>query len=186
VILRKLADYAATLPKGAGVARIGLADLAYPRSQSELKAMGGFAAMLLTVICVNAEELPVSKVEMRLNGREMQLAPVVTRLSQMPVGTATSAYGRARFDAVYLVPVFMTRLESTVVVSLGAGARTLTVLRFPSPPDEDHLPAGLDLNWPPFLPEARAIRRLIDEELPVLSGIELIDENARAASPSRP
>jgi hypothetical protein len=139
--------------------------------------MGGFAAMLLTVICRDGSELPVTKVEMRLKDDQVELAPVATRLTEIPVGTASSAYGRTRFDAVYLVPVFMTRRESAVVALLRSGARPLTLLQFPSPPEEDHLPPGLDFDWPPFQPETRAIHKLIEEELPALSGIKLIGED---------
>lgn len=186
MILRRLAAHAATLPKDAVVPRIGLADLAYPRSQAELKAMGGFAAMVLTVICRDGAELPVAKVEMRLKDDHIELAPVATRLMEMSLGAASPAYGRSRLDGVYLVPIFMTRRESTVVALLGSGARPLTVLEFPSAPDEDHLPSGLDFNWPPFQPQTSAIHKLIDDELPVLSGIKFIGEDGSPARNARP
>jgi hypothetical protein len=176
---RRLADHAATLPKNAVVPRIGLADLAYPRSQAELKAMGGFAAMLLTVICHDPAELPVAQVELTLPNDRLKLALVVSRQTEIAAESVPAAYGRARFDGVFLLPVFLTRKEATVTVYLGSGARPLRVLSFPAGPDEVGLPPGLNFDWAPTQPETGALHKLIDEELPVLAGLKLVGEDKR-------
>jgi len=172
--MRRLADAAAKLPRDAVVPRIGLADVAYPRSQDELKALGGFALLLVTVVCREAAELPVEHVEIRAGDEQFELPVVASRLSELQPQAASVVFGRARYDGVYLLPVFMTQRHAIVTVGLGGGF-TLNVLRYPSAAEEGGPPPGLNFHWKPFEPGSAAIRRLLNEELPVLAGVKLVD-----------
>jgi hypothetical protein len=179
VVQRRLDDYAATLPKNAVVPRIALADVAYPRTQAELNAMGGFAAVLVTAICRDAAELPIAQVEFNMPNDRLKLPLVVSQRTEFTSASKSTVYGKARFDAVFLLPVFLTRKEGTVIVYLGAGARPLRVLSFPSAPGEDGLRPGLHFDWAPTQPETPVLHKLIDEELPVLAGLKFVGEEKR-------
>jgi hypothetical protein len=176
VILGRLLKTAAEIPPTASVPRIALADLAYPASQDELRRLGGFAVLLVTVLCHDAQELPVDRVEVRIGPRVAPLTPVTSRRSELARGGLSDVFGRFRYDGVFLLPVFSTRATATVTVYLGGGAFPLKVLQFPEPPGDDSFPAGLDFDWDPYAPEVEALRALLDRELPVIGGGGLADQ----------
>jgi len=132
--------------------------------------MGGLAAVLLTVICRDSGDLPVTRVEMASEAGPIPLAPVLSRT--VPNDTASTAFGKTRFDGVYLMPVFMTRRKSTVTAFLSSGGKGLGILEFPPLPADDYLPPGLRFNWPPYAPRNDAMRKLIDEEFPAVAGVK--------------
>ena len=176
-VLGRLARAAAELPHDSTIPRIGLANVAYPRSQEELVAMGGFALLFITVVCWDTADLPVSRVDIHDEDGPLKLALLGHRISEMRSGAVSKAMGRARYDGVYLIPIFMTRQKATVTVSLRDPSRVLEVLRYPRPDQDDGFPAGLDYQWKPFAPSAEAVRRLIRDALPLATSIKLITES---------
>ena len=173
VILGRLERTAGEIPPQMQVPRIALADLAYPASQEELRALGGFALLLVTVVCHDAEELPVDRVEAHVGTAVAALPVVTSRRSELGDARLAGIFGRARYDAAYLLPVFTTRQNAKIVVYVGSGRFPLAVLQFPPPPDADELPADLEFNWDPYEPKIDALRALLDRELPVLAGSPL-------------
>jgi hypothetical protein len=168
VILSRLEKVLADVPTNASVPRIALADVAYPRSQQELQALGGFALMLVTVVCHDSDELPVERVEARVGEQVVNLPLVNSRTIRVNSGRVARVFGGHRFDGVYLVPVFTTRLNARVVVHLRGGSASLEPLRFPPPPDQDNLPEGLRFDWDPRKPQIDALVRLLGDEFPVV------------------
>jgi hypothetical protein len=156
------------IPAGAFVRRMAFSDVTYPRSQEELKAMGGFALLLVTALTHEESELPVSRVTVRIGDQTAELVPVTARRSELGPGRRADALGKFRYDGVYLMPVFVTRAPAEVVAYLGKGTIPLTLLRFPAARAEDDYPASLDFDWDPYDPQMEALRRLLDEEIPAI------------------
>jgi hypothetical protein len=168
VILTRLEKTLEEIPPSASVPRIALADVAYPRSQKELEALGGFGLLLVTVLSQNGSELPVERVEARLGDQVGELPLVNFRVVRMNEGRVASIFGGHRFDGVYLLPVSTTRAQSSVVVYLRGGSATLEPLRFPPPPDQDNFPRGLKFDWDLRKPDVEALLRLIRDEFPLV------------------
>jgi hypothetical protein len=172
-ILARLTEAAQGVQQGAVVPRIGLGDVAYPRSQAEMEAMGGFGLLLVTVVCDPAE-LPMT-VELRTSSAVRELPLVTSRSGELPAGGPWRIFGRLRRDSVYLIPVFLTRGEASVEVHLAKKQFTLTVVKF-SPSGPEPLSPGVRYDFRPRPPMTAALQRLIDEELPVMTGLPLDEE----------
>jgi hypothetical protein len=173
MILQRLADSVPQIPPGVSVPRIALADVAYPASQEELKALGGFALLQITVVCRDGAELPIDRVEARIGTAAAKLIPVVARPSELVSPRLAEAFGRWRYDAAYLIPVFATRKDATIIVYLGGGRFPLKVLEFPPPPGQDELPPDFNFDWDPYSPRLDALRAILDRELPVFRDIPI-------------
>jgi hypothetical protein len=174
VVNQRLADMRADIPKNATVPRVALSDVTYPRTQAELKAMGGFALLLVTAVTHDQRELPVDHAEVRIGETTASLVEVTSRRSELPAGPMADLFGRFREDVVYLIPVLATRARAEVFAYLGAGRLSLKLLQLSPPaPGEDRL-AHLSYDFDPYEPELAALRRLLDEELPVIgsSGLD--------------
>jgi hypothetical protein len=173
VVLRRIDDAARGVPENANAPRIALADLAYPRTQDEFVAMGGFGLLLVTALSHDPAELPIAKVVSEIRDEAVELPLVASRVGQPPNAQIPSVFGKSRFDGVYLFPVFITRLPTKIVVYLGGGRYPLYPLSFPSPPEKDGMPPGLDLDFKPREPSVDAMLKLLEEELPILKGAPL-------------
>jgi hypothetical protein len=177
-MLRRIEDAARRVPANATLPRIALVDLAYPRTQDEFVAMGGFGLLLVTALSQDPAELPAAKVVSEIRGETVELPLVASRVGQPPNAKIPSVLGKARFDGVYLFPVFITRLKTKIVVYLGGGRHPLEVMSFPAPPEEDGMPAELDLDFEPREPSVDAMLKLLEEELPILKGAPLAGSDA--------
>jgi hypothetical protein len=135
--------------------------------------MGGFALLLVTALCHDPAELPIARVVSKVRGEELEIPLVASRVGQPPNARIPKVFGTSRFDGIYLYPVFMTRMQSSVVVYVGGGRYPLSVMTFPPPPGEDGLPRSLDLDFEPREPNVGAMLRLIAEELPILKDAPL-------------
>jgi hypothetical protein len=174
VIRERLESMRADIPPRATVPRVALSDVTYPRTQPELKGMGGFALLLVTAVTHDQGELPFDHAEVRIGQKTANLVEVTSRRSELPPGPLADLFGRFRQDVVYLIPVFATRVRADIFAYLGAGKLSMKLLQLSPPaPGHDSL-AHLDYNFDPYEPELAALRRLLDEELPVVgsSGLE--------------
>jgi hypothetical protein len=156
------------VPANATASRIALADITYPRSQAELKGMGGFALLLITAITHDRGELPIDHAEVRIGDTTAKLVEVTSRRSEVPAGRHADVFGRFRQDAVYLIPVFATQARAEVVAYLGFGKLSLTLLKLSPPAPGQSQVGGLDYDFEPQNPQLDVLRRLLDEELPVI------------------
>ena len=175
VVLRRIDEAARGVPEAAILPRIALADLTYPRTQDEFVAMGGFGLLLVTALSHDPAELPVAKVVSEIRGEAVELPLVASRVGQPPNAKIPNVIGKARFDGIYLFPVFITRLKTKIVVYLGGGRYPLYPMNFPAPPAEDGMPKELDLNFEPREPSVDAMLKLIEDELPILKGAPFAD-----------
>jgi hypothetical protein len=174
VVAGRLESMRADIPAKASVPRVALSDITYPRTQAELKAMGGFALLLVTAVTHDEGELPVDHAEVRIGDKTANLVQVTSRRTQVPAGALNDLFGRYRQDVVYLIPVFATRVRADIYAFLGGGKLQMKLLQLSPPaPGEDML-AHLDYDFDPYEPELAALRRLLDEELPVVgsSGLQ--------------
>jgi hypothetical protein len=169
-VLQALEDSAREIPAGAFAPRLAFADVTYPRSQAELDAMGGLALVFVTAVTHEESELPIAKVEVAIGAKSARLVEIAARNVLLPDGRAAQAFGKYRSDAVYLMPVFATRVPATLTVFLGRGALPLRVLEFPPPDSKTDLASTFDLSAENREPSRAALCKLLNEELPVAVG----------------
>lgn len=168
VVLQRLESTLKEIPIGAQVPRIAIGDVAYPSTPEEFTALGGFALLLVTACSHGDGELPLERVVVRTGDKTAELPIVTLQKKALPPGALAQAFGARRVDAVYLLPVFATRVNSTVIVRFRGVSHSMDLLRFPAPASEDRLPQGLPLDNEITDPLQAALDALIRRELPLM------------------
>ena len=93
----------------APIPRVVLYDIGYPNDDQEYAALDGHAVILLTALAQLREELPLRRVYVLVEGKEVELKPLKLVLSQQSVAASVSAktFGAFRADALYLLPMYL-------------------------------------------------------------------------------
>ena len=89
-------------PQGAD--RLAQSDGSYPIDAKEYNIFGRRGVILLAAIVKNANELPLKRVYMRVDGMDTGLIPLARVRRQVPSGPIREAYGEFREDSLYLLP----------------------------------------------------------------------------------
>ncbi len=169
VVLARLEETAREIPAHAQAARIALADVAYPATQDELDALGGYAVILVTAVSHESRELPIDRVEVRSGAGVAKLIEVGSRKSLLADARLAEVFGQFRHDAIYLIPVSATQMSSKVTVFVGGGVYPLAVLTFPVPLGEETLPPGLVFKGDVRAPKPDALRAMVEREFPLVT-----------------
>jgi|GEM_PF-795869 len=122
----------------APVPRIVLYDVGYPQEPKEYAALDGNAVILLTAVSQAREELPLQRVYVLFEGKEVELK----QLKAVPAEIDASApsvktFGRFREDALYLLPMSLRAKNGDLLADFQT-IRAVKVAAFGNP-----LPAGL-------------------------------------------
>lgn len=127
--------YQASAPIPRGV----LYDIGYPRSEQEYAALGGHAVMLITALAQEREELPLKRVYVLMDGKEIELKPLKLVLSEQSAASSLSVktFGAFRMDALYLLPVYLRMKPADLMVDFASNKMGLKVATFGTPVPED-------------------------------------------------
>jgi len=90
-------------PQGAD--RIVVHTLAWPEDAAEYRALGRNGVLLITAVSRNAGELPLAKVYVRMEGRDIPLRKLSSRRTDTATGSLVrTMFGAHREDALFLAP----------------------------------------------------------------------------------
>jgi hypothetical protein len=164
VIIARLTDAVTPMGPGGALQRIAIADVAYPRTETENVAMGGYALLLVTSVVHEAGELPLARVRVKDAAGELELQRAALRRSELADARLSAALGTHRTDELYYLPVLLTRVPSVLVVDFAKNRAGLEVMRFPPPASEDAFPAGVSVIADIATPNVRTATALAREE----------------------
>ncbi len=97
-IVARLERTASSLPTGTTLQRVALADVAYPRTEAENVAMGGYALLLSTSVTHEAVELPLARVVVQNAAGELPLQRAALRHSELVDAKLGTILGTRRDD----------------------------------------------------------------------------------------
>ncbi|MBP7865987.1 MAG: TonB family protein [Acidobacteria bacterium] len=179
---RLLEEAAARFAEGQSVPpRVVLYDIGYPHDIEEYNRLNGHAVLMLTAISHRKAELPLKRVYVLYQGRPIELLPVQMVLSDRSgdSSAAVKVFGAFRADILYLLPVYLRKLQCTLLVDFTEGSSGMQVAVFGTPvsPEVGQLPVK-----PPAgpSPSGQLLDDFIRREFPFffLAGAE-----SRSASP---
>ena len=126
--------YAANAP----IPRIVLYDIGFPNGEKEYAALDGNAVMLLTAVSQTREELPLQRVYVLSDGKEIELKSLNVVLAEIDSNNSPSVktFGRFRADALYLLPMSLRVKNADLLVSFQSN-RTFKLATFGTPIPED-------------------------------------------------
>jgi Uncharacterized protein conserved in bacteria (DUF2314) len=124
-------QYAAHAP----IPRIALFDIGYPSSEQEYAALDGNAVILFTAISQNRDELPLQRVYVSADGKEVELKLIKVVLAELPASDSVSSktFGRFRADALYLLPVSLRNKTGDLLIDFQANRKAFKVTTLGEP-----------------------------------------------------
>lgn len=123
----------------APVPRIVFYDIAYPHDESEYSALGGNAVILFTALSQDRDELPLPKVYVSTEGKQIELKLLKVVPAELPTDESTSAktFGRFRADALYLLPMSLRLKKCDLLVDFQRNRQAFKVTTFGTPLPDD-------------------------------------------------
>jgi hypothetical protein len=105
-------EYVSYLP----IPKAAIFDIGYPQSRDEFDRMDGYALLLVSALSQTKDELPISRVYVTLDGKDIELAQVHSVLTTAAGlnESVTRGFGAFRMDAMYAFPVWL-RFEPGVL-----------------------------------------------------------------------
>jgi hypothetical protein len=123
----------------APVPRLILYDIGYPRDVLEYANLDGHAVVLLTALSQERVELPLRRVYVSVNGKEVELRLLKLVLSEQAADGDVTArtFGRFRADALYMLPLYLRTRAGDLLADFDRNRTGLKVAAFGTPlPDE--------------------------------------------------
>ena len=148
-----------------GAARSALIDFAWPQDKAEYLALGKYVVVLVNAVSQEADELPLKRVYVESNGREITLEKIGSIRRDVPKSSPVYAMlGRYREDAFYLAPADTMMRKSTVMVDFAVRRSGFRLYELPGTP-----PAFVKADRKPMpasgaTPDAAALKRIVERE----------------------
>jgi hypothetical protein len=132
---QRLDDAATQNEAYAPIPRIALYDIGYPQSDDEFKELGGYAVLLITAVSQQQDELPLKRVYVLLDGKEIDLKPISSVLSTPSSGSKTvvDTFGAYRSDDLYLLPVYLRLKSADLLIDFAKNRLGFKIATFGTP-----------------------------------------------------
>jgi len=123
--------------KRQNVDRIAKIDFAWPQDAEEYRALNKNVLILVTVVTKDEKELPLRRVYLQNDGRDVALKKLTSERRDVPKDSpAYSVLGPFREDSFYLAPAGLMMREGFVVVDFAIKRKGFRIYELPgSPPD---------------------------------------------------
>lgn len=121
------------------IPRIVLYDVGFPLDAKEYAALDGNAVILFTAVSQTREELPLQRVYVLSDGKEVELKLVRVVLAELKTADTQTAktFGRFRADALYLLPMSLRVQNVDLLVDFQSNRSGFKVATFGTPLPED-------------------------------------------------
>jgi hypothetical protein len=148
---QRIEKAAIRLAADAPIARIIFNNIEYPVDEKEYAALDGNAIVLFSALSRDRNELPLRRVYVMAEGREVELKLIKVRLSELPNSDSAQAktFGRFRADALYLLPLSLHKANNAALLvdfQKNSSGFTVVSLNVPLPDELNRLmlikPAG--------------------------------------------
>lgn len=131
-INQRLEGYAEKYKSYAPIQRMALYDIGYPHNEEEYNQLDGQAILMITALSQKEGELPLKRVYVIADGKEIELVSIKTFLSKISdaknqVGVV---FGANRVDALYLLPVYLRMKKADVMAEFSNYSSPLKIVSF--------------------------------------------------------
>jgi hypothetical protein len=143
--------------------RIAVFDTAWPGDPAEYAAMGRSVIVLVSVVTTDAKELPVQRVYLRVDGKDVALQQIAREPRKVAAGSRIrTVVGVNREDAFYLAPAEPMMREGAMLADFAANRKEFSVVRLPlKPPAFARQDPG-----PTTAPDRAALKAMLGREYP--------------------
>lgn len=152
----------------APIPRILFYDIAYPGNDAELAAMKGYAVMLVTTVSQDAAELPLARVYVVVDGKQVALTRITGSSSTLPADShPAEVFGQHRWDGLYLLPIYAIESGNYAAADYAVHRKGFVFAQFLSSTQQE-LGYTHPVTRPPRVkrPPQAALRKLVMREFP--------------------
>jgi hypothetical protein len=109
-------------------------DIAYPHNDQEYTALDGHAVLLITALAQERGELPIKRVYVSMDGKEIELRLIKVVLSEQSASTVSAkTFGPFRADMLYLLPVYVRLKPADLIAEFGIDKEGFKLTTFGTP-----------------------------------------------------
>jgi hypothetical protein len=113
-------------------------DIGYPHNDREAAALDGHAVILITALAQERAELPLKRVYVLADSKEIELKLIKQALSeQSPDNPSAKTFGAFRADSLYLLPISLRMKNADLMVDFAANKTGSKAATFGSPVSAD-------------------------------------------------
>jgi hypothetical protein len=137
---------------GGPSARVSHAWIFFAGGPNEFAALGRYSVLLLTIVTQRSEELPLKRVYIRANDRDVPVQKLSSWRGDVDNALIThKIYGPYRETGFYLLPTGMTLREGQLLADFAANRTGMPILQLPNKGTPDQVK-----RFPPLDPTPRA------------------------------
>ena len=137
VIEDRIVDAAIRYQSYSPVPRIALFDIAFPADAEEYRSLDGYGVVVLSVISQSADELPPSRVYVRVGEKNIELRLFSSAQSKVEKSNiASNVFGPYRWDGLYLFPVYLRMQGQALVMDFAKNRSDFVLGKFDTPVTE--------------------------------------------------
>lgn len=166
-VRRRVEEAAVKYQAYAPIPRVILYDIGYPKDAREYAGLDGHAVVVITALSQERGELPLRRVYVAADGKEVELQLLKRVLSEQKPGedVAARTFGPFRADALYLLPLHLRARPGELVADFAANRTGMKVADFSTPLPDDV--KGFAVKPPTGAgPSAEALAQFIRREYP--------------------
>lgn len=129
---KQIAEAAEQYKEYAPIPRIAFYDIAYPKDKSEFAQLNGYGLILISAMAQDENELPLKRVYVVADGKEVELKVLETTLIKEtnPKGQVAKTFGLSRADSIFLFPIYLKSSSAELRIDFAKNRNGMKVASF--------------------------------------------------------
>jgi hypothetical protein len=115
---KRISDLAIEYKEYAPIPRVAFYDIGFPKDVAEFKELDGFGILLISALSQNNAELPLKKVYISIDGKEIELTLLKQNFNKQTDSTSqiVKTFGEYRVDSLYFFPVYIRKQKAELLI----------------------------------------------------------------------
>lgn len=139
---KRISDTAEKFKQYGQFPKIAFYDIGYPKDEAEFNELNGYGVLLVVALAQDENNLPLRRVFVSAEGKEIELKLVKSVLSKSEdtESLAVKTFGSYRMDALYSFPVYLRMRKGDLISEFGLDGEGLKMASF-----DGQKPAGIKI-----------------------------------------
>lgn len=129
---KRINDAAEQYKEYAPIPRIAFYDIGFPKDKTEFGELNGYGLLLISAKSQTEAELPLKRVYVILDGKEIEFKPLKQVLTKEanPDNQVVKTFGLYRMDTLYLFPVYLRMQQTDVLIDFAQNRNGMKIASF--------------------------------------------------------
>lgn len=129
---KRISDAAEEFKDYAPIPRVAFYDIGYPKDKAEFEELNGYGLLLISAVSQKETELPLKRVYILLDGKEIELKSLKQILTkeENSKSQVVKTFGAYRVDSLYLFPVYLRTQTGAILVDFAQNRNGMKIADF--------------------------------------------------------